>query len=437
MSKSKASVAPELDEKSLAEFHAVRKNKRKLSPAHEITTPSKRQSTPSVRKYFSATDKANKLAKLDAARQQKQNGAPSSATKFGGFNEIGSSSSLIDMSLDGNNSELDKTEVIIDEFEKNTAIIGEMIQKKDNPLLILDKLVKDLASSHKAMISNINTKCEQLHSNQVAAENNLLSKISELKQESADKFDSIEVSQKCALEGSTLWLSFTDPSEIDNLVGKSKASLIKEAKAILTRMEIWTNSPNRLIVDVKIQKSSVRNGTGYASEHLLGIKFISSSVVHEIKRLISSFNKGKFIAKDLNAMRYYSKDNWSPLIWKLLRVCYELSSLKLIKNANVVDNGISISIENCSEEEPTFSRKLIRNESDLDKLRSEIGDIAPNIGTFEFYNGEYFALNKADRTKYRTEFSEASARLRNNSSPAAKMIASSPSTTATQSTESS
>lgn len=324
------------------------------------------------------------------------------------------------MSIDGYESELDRTEVVCDNFEKNIAAAREMIKNKADSYDILEKLTDNFAEFYKHtrdMLQKLNSenacRINQLNNQIVNLENNLYDKINFINDRTEDKLNAIEVSQKCARESSTLWISFTDPKEVDLLRLKNKSDLIKEAKQIFARMNIWTNGNNRQIYDSFIQKVSVRSEKGFENESLLGVKFVSSATVQELKRLVMGFAKKQFLAKNFNAVRYTVRDNWSPMIWKILRVCYDLSSSGLIDNAHVCETGIQVYFtmnENTKEgvKKPAQVKVIVKTENDLDILRDKVGDVGCEFPTFRVYDGNYFKLNSKERMIYKEKFKKCS-----------------------------
>ncbi|KAL7016106.1 hypothetical protein ACKWTF_016821 [Chironomus riparius] len=168
-------------------------------------------------------------------------------------------------------------------------------------------------------------------------------------------------------------------------------------------MNIWLNSINRQIIDAIIQKVSVRTDQGYKNEIVLGVKFINNLTVQELGRLIMDFAKKQFIAKNYDAVRYTVRDNWSPMIWKILRVCYDLSSFNLVEKAHVGESGIIVQYKpvNSKENKDLSVKSLIRNESDLNALRLKVGDVGSELPTFTIYDGSYFKLSPTERKLFK------------------------------------
>ncbi|KAG5674285.1 hypothetical protein PVAND_004264 [Polypedilum vanderplanki] len=128
-----------------------------------------------------------------------------------------------------------------------------------------------------------------------------------------------------------------------------------------------------------------------------------TKLVQEIKRLIVVFAKDRYEKNDFDAIRYTTRDNWSYDIRKLLRTCYELSRVGLVKSAFVKEFGILVSYEILKNGESTIKRALIRNNGDLDDLRMAVKDVGTKISTSIFYSDNYFKLNIAERTSIRDE----------------------------------
>ncbi|CAH1734800.1 unnamed protein product [Chironomus riparius] len=237
-------------------------------------------------------------------------------------------------------------------------------------------------------------------------ENRIMGKISEVHQLSEDRLNAIEFSQKCSAQNNIVWLSFADSTEIEALRIKTKSELIRETVKILSRMDIWNSMNNRTIVDAFTQKISIKTGKGFENEMIMGIKFLNSYTARDVKRLAAQYSKKQFVSKNFDAIRYIVRDNWSAEVWKLLRVCYELTRMNLIERAIVSDAGIQVFYkkkvidQNGSEEDKSL-RALIRIESDLDELRADVNDEGLEIPTFQLYNGDYFKMNFDERDRYR------------------------------------
>jgi hypothetical protein len=317
------------------------------------------------------------------------------------------------MSMETSESAMDLTEVQCDEFDMNLANTLEMIKNKADPHSILETLVSQISQNNKKTqdrLQKINedytTRCNYLNDQLVKLENSVIKKINYVIEKNDERFRALEISKKCLNENNVLWLSFTDPKEIDELRVKTKNELIRETKNIFSRMNIRVNSMNRVIMDVMIQKIAIKTGEGYDNELIMGVKFLNSAVVRDLKFLAIKFTKDQFASKNYDAIRYIIRDNWSADIWKLLRVCYDLNNFKLIEKAHVSDAGIMvhyINSENHTENATVkeLNKTLIRTESDLDELRSYVKDVGLEMPTFQLYNSEYFKLNADGRQKYK------------------------------------
>ncbi|KAL7022499.1 hypothetical protein ACKWTF_007128 [Chironomus riparius] len=317
------------------------------------------------------------------------------------------------VSMDVSELETDKTEVPCDEINKNIAHLREMIANKEDPYAILEKIVQQMADSHKnyhEKITKVTTDCMRhaaRHNEQlVSVENRIMMEVAKVHQRSEDRLNAIEFTQKCAVESNIVWLSFADSKEIESLRIKTKSELIREAVKILSRMNIWNNGNNRTIVDVFTQKISIRTENGFENEMIMGVKFLNSFAARDVKRLSAQYAKTQFISKNYDAIRYIVRDNWSSEVWKLLRVCYDFTRIKLIDKASVSDAGIQVfyrkkvTDQNGIEEEKNF-KTLIRIEADLDELRGDVNDIGLNIPTFQLYDGNYFKMHYDQRNSYR------------------------------------
>lgn len=317
------------------------------------------------------------------------------------------------VSMDVSDMDSDKTEVVCEEFDKNIIHLKDMIAKKEDPYSILDKIVQQLAETHKnynEKIAKVSTNCMRFAARQndqiVSLENRFMKELIKVHQLSEDRLNSIEFSQKCASQNNIVWLTFADSSEIEAIRVKTKTEMIRESISILSRMEIWNNLNNRTIVDAFTQKVSVKTDKGFENEIIMGIKFLNSFAARDVKRLAAQYAKSQFISKNFDSIRYIVRDNWSAEVWKLLRVCYELNRVKLIDRASVCDAGIQVfykkksTNQNDAENERNY-KALIRGEADLDELRTEISDEGTAIPSLQLYNGDYFKMNFDQRNSFR------------------------------------
>lgn len=317
------------------------------------------------------------------------------------------------MSMDVSDLDSDKTEVPCDELNKNIAHIRDLINNKEDPHLILEKIIQQMADSHKnyqekfAKVSVDTARCAARFNEQIVTlENRVMNEIAKVRQLSEDRLNAIEFSQKCSSQNNVVWLSFADSKEIEALRTKTKPEMIREAIKILTRMNIWNNGNNRTIVDAFTQKISVKTENGFENDLIMGIRFLNSFAARDVKRLAAQYAKSQFVLKNFDSIRYIVRDNWSAEVWKLLRVCYELKRIKRIDQASVSDIGIQIyyrklvADQNNIENEANF-KALVRVEADLDELRCEVNDVALNVPTSQLYDGNYFKRSFDERDSYR------------------------------------
>ena len=304
-----------------------------------------------------------------------------------------------------------------DALMNNLDIIREMIANKSDPYAIFEKIVKELSDNYIKCCEIIKrnddcniTRCSNLNDQIVSLENNMNSKIKCVQKESDDKSEELELKMKCKDEVNVLWISFTDPAEINNLKTKNKPDLLCEAKKIFNRMNIKLDKPHKAIMDVLIQKMSVRTKGSYDEELILGIKFTNSSIVNYMKQRITEYAKNEYINENYDLIRYSVRNNWSLKIWKLLRVCYDLKNFKLIEKANVTDKGIEVTYRKSMNQLNNYServyKKLVLNENDLNILRYEVGDVCKDLSAFQFYNGNYLKLGFDERKDFKLKFCE-------------------------------
>ena len=404
---------PTWNDEAKAAFSDFRKVKRSLPSPHESnqtndsTKKYRRIDTRNVRLNSQIVNRKN-LFDLNRRSSDLNISNDENAIKNSTFADRHMSIDQIDCE-----SDFDRTEVLCDEIEKNVALTREMIKNKSDAYDILDKLTSDFADFYKKTremfqkISSENSvRINRMNSQIVSLENNFFEKINKVCEQNDDRLNAFELSDKCSKESCFLWISFTDPAEIENLRLMNKIELIRETKNIFSRMAIWLNSINRQILDVVIQKVAIKKGKDYENENVLGVKFINNLTVQELSRLVMDFAKKQYITKNYDAIRYTVRSNWSPMIWRILRVCYDLASFNLIDKAYVGESGIiayyttSKTLEN-NVLKNISAKFTIRNEKDLNELRQKIGDVGCEFPSFTMYDGNYFKLSPTERKIYK------------------------------------
>lgn len=412
-------VEAEWNEEAKAAFMAFKKKKRNLPSPGDVDRSADALKKP--RKFnYSNNRLSNRINNRQLMRDQNRALNSENNDSFSSRDNNIKSSTFSErfMSMDETELDSDKTEVACDETNKNIAQVREMIARKDDPYIILDKIVQQMAETHKtyqdkfAKVAADSQRYAARHNEQlINLENHVMREISKVRQYSEDRLNAIEFSQKCLAQNNVVWLSFADPAEIEDLRTKSKAEMIREAIKVLTRLDIWNKASNRTIVDAFTQKISIKTDQGFENELIMGIKFMNSFAARDVKRLAAQYTKSQFISKNFDSIRYIVRDNWSAEVWKLLRVCYELNRIKLIERAIVSDIGIQvfykkkIADQNC-EQDADF-KALIRVESDLDELRVDVKDVALNVPTSQLYDGNYFKMSYNARDSYRISVNSA------------------------------
>lgn len=300
---------------------------------------------------------------------------------------------------------------------KNLNIIRELIAKRSDPYAIFEKIVNEMSENYTKCCEIINkygdssiTRSSNLNDQLVSLENKIITKINDVQKKSDEKSDEIDLKMKCKEEVNILWISFTDPAEINDLRMKKKSDLLCEAKKIFNRMNIKLDKPHKAIMDVIIQKISVKTKNSYENELILGIKFTNASIVNYMKRRITEYGKNEFINENYDLIRYSVRSYWSLKIWKLLRVCYDLKNFKLIEKVNVTDKGIEVTHRKSLYQSNNYNervfKKLVLNENDLNVLRSEVNDVCKDLSAFQFYNGNYLKLEFDKRKEFKLKFGE-------------------------------
>lgn len=297
--------------------------------------------------------------------------------------------------LDVRNS--DKCSDTSTEFTNNLMTninkIREMIANRSDPYDIFERIVNELSENYtkcceiirKNDESSLN-RCSDLNDQVVSLENDINSKMNCAKQQSENNMNAIDLTLKCKEEVNILWITFTDPAEIEKLRSKNKSELIQETKNIFARMNIKLDKPHKTIIDVLIQKVSVRFDNSFENEYILGVKFSNAIAVSYLKHQITDYGKKEFINKNFDLIRYSVRNFWSHKIWKLLRVCYDLKNFNLVDKVSVTEHGITVSYKSANQQNKDsrwMQRKLIRNVDDLNILRSEVGDICNEFSTFQ------------------------------------------------------
>ncbi|CAG9807965.1 unnamed protein product [Chironomus riparius] len=160
----------------------------------------------------------------------------------------------------GNSSERSKATIeLANSLMKNINIIREMIVNRNDPYEILEKIVNELLGNYTKCCEIIKkseedslTHCKGLNDQVILLENDLISKINDVQGKAENDINSIDLTQKFKDEVNFLWITFTDPAEINDLQMKNKSELIHETKKIFTRMNIKLDKPHKTKIDVII-----------------------------------------------------------------------------------------------------------------------------------------------------------------------------------------
>ncbi|KAL7016105.1 hypothetical protein ACKWTF_016820 [Chironomus riparius] len=214
---------PAWNDEAKAAFNDFKKHKRSLpfppksNQAKELATNSKRVDLRNVR-LNSQINKRKNIFDLNRGSSDSNVTKDESSIRNSTFSDPNMS---VDFECE---SELDRTEVMCDGIEKNVALVREMIKNKGDTYEILDKLTNDFAEFYKKSremfkkISSDNVgRINRMNNQIVTLENNVYEKIDTVCEQNDERLTAIELSHKCSKETSILWISFTDPNEIENL----------------------------------------------------------------------------------------------------------------------------------------------------------------------------------------------------------------------------
>jgi hypothetical protein len=215
-----------------------------------------------------------------------------------------------------------------------------------------------------------------------------------------DNIQKIETRMACSTDLRKINITFTCETELRNLRGSR--NLIADVKDIFKRMEI--NLDEYGIVPIRsayIQHIKVRNSV----VPTLCVTFNNERIAKIIRRKMISFNAHLEDNNRLNELRYCERVYWSSNVWKLLKVCWELKRLGLINTAFVNAEGIRVTYNTFGHNDDLKARITSTNVtcySDIDKIRSEVGDIYPEISCKTLYDNDYFRLKYAERDSKRS-----------------------------------
>jgi hypothetical protein len=299
---------------------------------------------------------------------------------------------------------------VCESFESSLGEIKNMIKKKKDVYAILEKIVLNLSACHERCCSNLASVREESIKNYVklakkhAELDDHSKKVSQSQEANSERIESLEIAQKCSTEGTMLYMSFTDPREVEALKSKSKDELKEEAWNIFARMDIDVDDPCRAILDAYLKTLPTKCGTKVGSELVLCLQFSSVAVTADMKKLVSRFGKQKFLEKDFDKIRYHSRDNWSVGVLNPLKVCYDLQSFNLIQYVNVKDGGIAVTYSYKTNGISCRRTSLIRTEADLNKLRMTVGDVCSHLSTYQLYTEAYFKLGRNARMKIKESY---------------------------------
>jgi hypothetical protein len=214
-----------------------------------------------------------------------------------------------------------------------------------------------------------------------------------------EKIQSINTKNACSSDLGKIYITFKCEKELDK-IRKSKY-LIDDAKNILMKMGINVDKfgifsiSSAHIQHIKIARSVVPS---------LCIKFTNSRIASIVRNQMMNINAKLKEENRTKELKYLGRIYWSKDTWKLLKICWELKRLNLIKSAHVNPDGIRIryssSLKNGTSETRTTSLN-VTSYNDIDRIREEIGDIYSGFSCNLLYDDSYFKLSYEERDRRR------------------------------------
>lgn len=215
-----------------------------------------------------------------------------------------------------------------------------------------------------------------------------------------DKIQSIETKMACSSDLNKIFITFTCENELNEL-RKSK-NIIGDAKNILRKMEIDIDKFGILSIrSAHVQHIKVGN----CLVPTLCITFINDRITMTVRKKIMIFNAKLDKENRLNELKYCGRVFWSKDVWKILKMCWELKRLNLINSAYVNPDGIRVQyntpVQNVELEMKSASIN-VTSYNDIDRIRSIVGDIYPDVICKVLYDNSYFKLNFSERDSGRS-----------------------------------
>jgi len=309
-----------------------------------------------------------------------------------------------------------QTDVLNVEFSeqmKNVSEMKENFSKELKEILCLFESKGDVISAIRKLCTLIQSSHERMNCLHDLTQQSLLKLLAvqkdlELSNErrddlinaNCDKIQSIETKIACSSYLNKIFITFTCENELNEL-RKSK-NLIGDAKNILSKMEIDISKFGILSIrSAHVQHIKVGN----CLVPTLCITFINDRIAGMVRKRIMIFNAKLDKENRLNELKYCGKVYWSKDVWKLLKICWELKRLNLINSAYVNPDGIRVqynaSVQN-KDLEIEVSSINVTSYNDIDRIRSIVGDIYPDVSCKLLYDNSYFKLNFSERDSRRS-----------------------------------
>lgn len=221
---------------------------------------------------------------------------------------------------------------------------------------------------------------------EIQNKSNVAQEVNDVKQELAvvknnDELEILKTTISCARDLKKFWLRFAykQDAESFNNVDDYTSKISEMLQGMNINFEPW-HIENAFLQNKKFPKSQ-------NSELALCCIFTNRAIAEKIKAEIEEFNIQLRKKGQIALIRYYINMEWSPEVWKILRICKELCNQKVIENVIVTPDGIKVQhrkLDNCPYKSFTF----VNSTKKLDHLRESLNDYNHQISATDTYNND-------------------------------------------------
>lgn len=306
---------------------------------------------------------------------------------------------------------IEEAKHLTNEFHK---LKNQPEQKPSEILNMLGNVINTMNKSINGFLSTIETqnKCilDQCNMKISACTSYVQQEVNDVRQELSDmrkndELEALKTATSCAKDLKKVWFRFAYKADAESF--KNAGNYTPKIREMLQGMGIDINIGPWPIENVYFQSRKFFK-TQIIPELALCCIFTNPAIARKIKAEIREFNNQLNKNGQSDMKRYFTYMDWSPDVWKILRICNELCKQKVIQKVIVTPDGIKIQhrkLESSSDiQNSQYSFTFVNSIKMLDQLRESLNDYNYRVSAIETYDTAYFQLNDQDRKKLRDDF---------------------------------